>query len=164
MTALPKPLYQDPIYGSPTDPMLLWYPREQLWYLFYTQRRATDQYVGVSWVHGTRIGVATSLDGHKWLYRGTLPDLDIEPGCNTFWAPEIIPTADCFHMFVSYVQGVPTDWDYARQILHYTSNDLWHWTFQAAVDLQSDRVIDACIYQVKPDLYKMWYKDEARDS
>ena len=30
--------------------------------------------------------------------------------------------------------------------------------------LQSDRVIDACVYEVAPHRYKMWYKDEDKES
>ena len=86
---LPKPLFQDPVFGAPTDPVIVRNEEEEMWYLFFTQRRATDIYVGASWVHGTKIGVAVRRDGAKWLYRGALEGLDFEPGMNTFWAPEI---------------------------------------------------------------------------
>ena len=69
---LPSPLFRDPIYDCPTDPTVIWNEKEEQWYLLYTQRRATDVPIGVSWVHGTALGVATSRDGTKWLYRGTL--------------------------------------------------------------------------------------------
>ena len=115
---LPSPLFRDPIYDCPTDPTVIWNEEEKEWVLFYTQRRASDEGEGVSWVHGTRIGVATSRDGAKWLYRGTLPGLDIERGHNTFWAPEIIQAEGTYHMYVSYITGIPTDWDYPRWMLH----------------------------------------------
>lgn len=51
---LPVPLFRDPIYDCPTDPTVIWNREEKQWYLFYTQRRATDTAVGVSWVHGTK--------------------------------------------------------------------------------------------------------------
>lgn len=161
---LPAPLFRDPIYDCPTDPTVIWNREEHMWYLFYTQRRATDTAIGVSWVHGTKIGVAASADGGKWLYRGTLEGLDIERGHNTFWAPEIIRAEGIYHMYVSYITGIPTDWNYPRQLLHYTSTNLWDWSFAGKIDLQSDRVIDACVYEVSPHTYKMWYKDEAHDS
>lgn len=161
---LPSPLFRDPIYDCPTDPTVIWNEEEKEWVLFYTQRRASDEGEGVSWVHGTRIGVATSRDGAKWLYRGTLPGLDIERGHNTFWAPEIIQAEGTYHMYVSYITGIPTDWDYPRWMLHYTSGNLWDWEFQGRVDLGSERVIDACVYETAPGLYKMWYKDEANGS
>lgn len=161
---LPSPLFRDPIYDAPTDPTVIWSREEQQWYLFYTQRRATDVSIGVSWVHGTDIGVANSIDGAKWLYRGTLQGLDIEPGRNTFWAPEIIWADGCYHMYVSYITGVPTDWEYPRDILHYISSDLWNWTFQGKLDLKAQRVIDACVYEIAPHVYKMWYKNESRES
>lgn len=104
---LPAPLFIDPIYDCPTDPVVIWNRKEEQWYLFYTQRRATDVPIGVSWVHGTAIGVAVSKDGAKWLYRGTLEGLDIERGHNTFWAPEIIEAEGKYHMYVSYITGSP---------------------------------------------------------
>ena len=161
---LPKPLFQDPVFGAPTDPVIVRNEEEEMWYLFFTQRRATDIYVGASWVHGTKIGVAVSRDGAKWLYRGALEGLDFEPGMNTFWAPEIVRIDGIYHMFVSYVQGVPVDWEYPRKILHYTSADLWHWDFRGPVDLESERVIDACLYEVRPNRWKMWFKDENNHS
>ena len=156
----PAPLFRDPMYDSPTDPVIIWNRQENQWWMLYTQRRATDKGIGVSSIHGTKIGVACSADGGKWLYRGTLPDLDIEPGLNTFWAPEIIFAEGKYHMYVSYITGVPTDWLYPRHILHYTADDLWHWNYESTLDLSSDRVIDACVYEVAPGTYKMWYKDE----
>lgn len=161
---LPAPLFRDPIYDCPTDPTVIWNKEEQMWYLFYTQRRAGAVAIGVSWVHGSGIGVAVSRDGSKWLYRGTLEGLEIERGHNTFWAPEIIRAEGIYHMYVSYITGVPVDWDYPRWMLHYTSVNLWDWTFAGRVDLKSERVIDACVYEVKPHQYKMWYKDEDNDS
>lgn len=160
----PAPLFRDPIYDCPTDPVVIWNKEEKLWYLFYTQRRAADVNIGVSYVHGTKIGVATSTDGGKWLYRGALEGLDIEKGHNTFWAPEIIYGKGEYHMYVSYITGIPTDWDYPRKLLHYTSPDLWSWIYAGEIPLQSDRVIDACIYETAPSLYKMWYKDEEHGS
>lgn len=161
---LPAPLFRDPIYDCPTDPVVIWNRKEEQWYLFYTQRRATDVPIGVSWVHGTAIGVAVSKDGAKWLYRGTLEGLDIERGHNTFWAPEIIEANGKYHMYVSYITGIPNDWDYPRWMLHYTSDNLWDWNYESRLDLQSQRVIDACVYEIAPGTYKMWYKDEAKES
>ncbi len=160
---LPAPLFRDPIYDCPTDPAVIWKEEEQMWYLFYTQRR-TGVTIGVSSVHGSGIGVAVSRDGGKWLYRGTLPGLEIEHGHNTFWAPEVIRAEGIYHMYVSYITGIPVDWDYPRRMLHYTSVNLWDWTFAGRIDLQSERVIDACVYEVEPRRYKMWYKDENNGS
>lgn len=161
---LPAPLFRDPIYDCPTDPTVIWNREEKQWYLFYTQRRNGVCAIGSSWVHGTKIGVASSADGIRWLYRGTLENLDIERGHNTFWAPEIIWAEGKYHMYVSYITGVPQDWNYPRKMLHYTSDDLWDWKFQSVLDLGSERVIDACVYEIAPRSYKMWYKDECADS
>ena len=161
---LPAPFFRDPIYDSPTDPTVIWNEEEKKWYLFYTQRRAGDESEGVSWVHGTKIGIAESPDGAKWLYRGTLEGLDFERGHNTFWAPEIIRAGGMYHMYVSYITGIPTDWNYPRKMLHYTSDNLWDWHFEGRIDLGSERVIDACVYEISPGEYKMWFKDEDNNS
>lgn len=158
------PLFRDPIYDGATDPTVIWNKEENCYFMFYTQRRATSVQVGFSSIHGSKIGVASSVDGVKWLYRGTVPDLDIEPGHNTFWAPEIIYAEGEYHMYISYITGIPTDWNYERRMLHYTGDNLWKWKFQGEVHLSSNRVIDACIYEIAPHVYKMWYKDENNNS
>ena len=160
----PAPLFRDPVFDGPSDPTVLWNRQENCWYLFYTQRRSTSVQDGFSSIHGSEIGIASSPDLKRWLYRGTLKNLDIEHGHNTFWAPEIIEAEGCYHMFVSYVTGIPTDWEYPRHILHYTSVNLWDWNFCAVLPLSSERVIDACVYEIQPHFYKMWYKDEVDNS
>lgn len=162
MKTVPAPLYQDPIYGAPTDPVVIWNKEEKRWWMLYTQRRKGG--IGVSHIHGTAIGVASSEDGNRWLYRGTLPGLDFEPGMNTFWAPEVFFAEGKYHMYVSYITGVPTDWNWERHILHYTADNLWNWHFESILPLSSDRVIDACVYQIGDGQYKMWYKDETNGS
>lgn len=159
---VPSPMYEDPITGGPTDPTVIWNDDEQRMYMFYTQRRPNPHAVGVSWVHGTSIAVASSYDGAHWLYRGTL-DLAIEPGLNTFWAPEVVEINGTYHMFVSMIQGVPTDWSGRSRMLHYMSHDLWHWTCKGEIDLNSNRVIDPCIASEPDGSYSMWYKDEDLD-
>ncbi len=161
---IPAPLFRDPIFDGASDPVVIWNREENCYYMFYTQRRSTSVQIGVSSIHGSDIGVASSRDGMKWLYRGILPNLAIEPGHNTFWAPEIIFGEGEYHMYVSYITGIPTDWQYERRMLHYTAENLWDWKFQGEIQLSSDRVIDACIYQVAPHTYKMWYKDETHGS
>lgn len=158
------PLFRDPIYDGATDPVVIWNREENCWFMFYTQRRSTAPQIGVASIHGSKIGVAYSADGKRFIYRGTLDNLDIEPGHNTFWAPEIIYAAGEYHMYVSYITGILTDWNAGRKMLHYTADNLWQWKFQGEVALSSDRVIDACIYEVEPNVWKMWYKDEKKDS
>lgn len=163
MRTLPAPLFRDPIYDAPTDPVVIWNREEKQWWMLYTQRRSGNHCIGVSHIHGTAIGVASSADGYDWLYRGTLPGLDFECGHNTFWAPEIIRAQGKYHMFVSYITGIPTNWNYPRHIVHYTADNLWNWQFDRVLNLSSDRVIDACVYEVEPGLFRMWYKDERDD-
>lgn len=160
------PLYRDPIFGGPTDPVVVWNREKRQWWMFYTARRASAPAQGVSWVHGTDIGIAVSEDaGATWLYVGTARGLDYEPGRNTYWAPEIFWAEGSYQMFVSYIRGVPDRWEgHARKILHYTSANLMDWRLSAPVDLNSDKVIDAAVYPLPNGDYRMWFKDEARDS
>jgi len=159
------PLYSDPIHHAATDPTLVRAPDGE-WRMLYTQRRAGDRGPGVQWVHGTDIGVATSRDGGlTWQYRGVLDGVDPHPGRNTLWAPEVLWAEGRFHMFVSYIRGVPDRWEgHARAILHHTSADLETWEYRGEVPLSSDRVIDACVYPLPGGGYRMWFKDEAHGS
>jgi hypothetical protein len=160
------PLFRDPIYDGAADPVMVWNRELKEWWMVYTNRRATEEGAGVAWVHGTDLGVAVSRDGgQSWLYRGILEGLDFEWGRNTFWAPEIIDYNGLYHMYVSYIQGVPIQWaGHKREILHYTSADLLVWQFEAKLELSSDRVIDACVAELPGGGFRMWYKDEANGS
>ncbi len=161
----PAPLYRDPIYDGAADPTVIWNRQEGAWWLLYTSRRANVPCRGVAWAHGTDIGIASSADcGGHWRYRGVLTGLEFEPGRNTFWAPEVIWHAGRYHMYVSYVRGVPQDWSGPRAIAHLTSGDLWDWQFQSVLSLSSDRVIDAALHQMPGGHWRMWYKDEVNGS
>lgn len=164
MNQAAAPLFRDPIFDGPTDPTMIYNRAEKTWWIVYTQRRANVPCHNVSWVHGTDLGIASSADhGKTWLYRGTMNLEAIEPGRNTFWAPEIIFTQGKYHMFVSYITGVPDRWVGSRRILHYISDDLWNWQYQHTVELPSDRVINACLYPTGSG-WRMWYKDESDGS
>src|SRR5574343_330438 len=72
MAIAPKPLYRDSVYDGAADPVIVWHKQQQTWYMFYTNRRANQpQLDGVTWVHGTRIGIASSKDGANWKYVDT---------------------------------------------------------------------------------------------
>ncbi len=159
------PLYTDPVHHAPTDPTLVEAP-DGSWRMFYTQRRAGDDGPGVRWVHGTDIGVAASDDGGlTWNYLGVAAGLDPFPGRNTLWAPEVVRAEGCYHMFLSYIRGVPSQWaGHARTIRHLTSDDLISWHDLGQVPLSSDRVIDACVHRLPGGGYRMWFKDEEHDS
>lgn len=161
----PAPLYTDPVHLAPTDPTVIEGPGGD-WWMFYTQRRAADTGPGVRWVHGTDIGVAVSDDGGlSWSYRGTVAGLDPADGRNTLWAPEVIFAEGRFHMFVSYVSGVPSRWPgHDRHILHHVSDDLVAWTFVGVVPLSSNRVIDAAVHPRPDGGYRLWFKDEGNGS
>ncbi len=158
------PLFVDPIYAAAADPVVFWNRQEKQWWMVYTQRMHTAPGLGFAPVHGSSLGMASSKDGHDWLYRGTLEGLEFEPGHNTFWAPEILWHESGYHMYVSYVQGIPTTWDRPRDIIHYTSRDGWHWQLEDKIPLSSDRVIDACVARRPNGLFRMWYKDEGHHS
>jgi hypothetical protein len=160
------PLFRDPIFDGAADPVVIWNRQAREWWMIYTNRRATAEGPKFAWVHGTDLGVASSCNGGRsWVYRGTLQGLDIEWGRNTFWAPEIVWHEGMYHMYVSYIQGVPEDWyGHKRRMLHYTSPDLLAWTFRSELHLSSDRVIDACIHRLPDGHFRMWYKDEAAGS
>lgn len=159
------PLFRDPIYDGAADPAIIRNRRTGEWWIFYTNRRAFSPCLDVEFMHGTDIGIAPSSDGGRtWVYRGTAQGLCYEPGRNTYWAPEIIEHNGICHMYVSYVQGIVSSWEYPRTILHYTSSDLWNWDFQSELQLSSERVIDACVHPMSDGRFKMWYKDELHES
>jgi len=165
-TSPKAPLFRDPIFDGAADPTIIWNHDQKEWWMIYTNRRAIVQCEGVSWVHGTDLGIATSSDGGKsWNYRGIIEGLDFERGRNTFWAPEIIYHNGTYHMYVSYIQGVPNQWEgHKREIIHYTSRNLWDWKLESILELSSVFVIDACVHVLPDGRFRMWYKDEADNS
>ena len=159
------PLFRDPIYDGAADPVIIYNKEKQLHYMLYTARRANVEEEGVMWVHGSDIGIAESCDnGNSWKYAGICRGLEYESGRNTYWAPEVIFHEGLYHMYVSYVPGIPYDWKHPRYILHYTSSDVINWNFQSKLTLSSEKVIDACIFHMPNGIFRMWYKDEANGS
>ncbi|MDN3494820.1 family 43 glycosylhydrolase [Planococcus sp. APC 4015] len=172
---IPAELYRDPVYDGATDPLVV--VADDGWWMYYTQRRAThpDPGPGVSWVHGSRIGVARSSDGVAWTYAGTLePDAvglalrDGPPPAEvdvTHWAPEVVYDGDGWRMYLTEIDGVPDRWPgHARRIVEYRSPDLRSWTRRGAVPLSSDRVIDAAVARAPDGRWRLWCKDEAAES
>ena len=161
----PQPLFRDPVHDGPTDPVLIWNRAEKKWFMMYTSRRANvPNLPGVSWVHGTAIGIAESADGGAtWQYRGTA-DIHYGKPDYTFWAPDLIDDGKLYHMFLSVVPGIFNDWDAAREMVHLTSTDLRHWKFESVLPLASDRVIDASLCRLKNGTWRLWYKNERDNS
>ena len=165
--AAARPLYRDPPFDAPTDPVLNFNAEQNKWFMYYTQRRATAADApGVQWIHGTRIGIAESSDGGAtWTYRG-LAQIDYgkadHPDGYTYWAPEVIWVDREYHMFLSFVPGIFSDWNHPRQIVHLTSKDGVKWDAVGPLDLSSDRVIDPCVLQTPSGVWRMWYKDERK--
>jgi hypothetical protein len=171
----PAPLFDDPVFHGASDPFVIWNPGKRLWYMYYTQRRASMRGgAGVEWVHGSAIGIATSADGAQWKYIGTcqgdhgLSDPLKETGAGpvpgvTWWAPCYVYDAGVLHMFVTEVDGVYADWKGKRHIDQFTSDDGVNWKFVAVCKLASERVIDPTVYLVNETWY-MVYKNEAAGS
>ena len=163
----PKPLFRDPIHDGAADPTLIWNRALKQWWMFYTNRRAdqaTDDPKDVSWFHGTRIGIATSVDnGATWKYKG-IANIPYGNAETTHWAPEIIDDGKLYHMYLSIVPGIFKDWNAPRDIIQLTSPDLVHWTFVSKLDLASERVIDPTVFPVGDGTWRLWYKDERDES
>lgn len=160
----PKPLYRDPVYDGAADVSIVYDRKARLWKMFYTNRRATmhlSDPEDVAWVHGTRVGIATSPDGFRWSYQGTaaLPE-----DCTsiTSWAPEVYYERGTYHMWLTAVPGIFHRWAVPgaeASIVHLTSKDLSNWTCDKPVALGAARIIDASVARIGKT-YRMWYKDE----
>jgi hypothetical protein len=161
-----KPLYRDPVHDGAADPVLVYHPERARWWMFYTNRRANVPGLdGVTWVHGTRIGIAESPDGGaSWVHAGEA-SFDLPPrygGANaTHWAPDVLRGPDGrHHMFLTVVPGVFTDWKHPRHLVHLTSTDLRHWRGAREIALGSSRVIDAAVARLPDGRWRMWYNNE----
>ncbi|MEJ2614902.1 MAG: hypothetical protein P8Z35_08090, partial [Ignavibacteriaceae bacterium] len=157
----PKPLFRDPVYDGAADPTVIWNQKEKKWFMFYTNRRANiDSLNGVTWVHGTHIGIAESSDGGAtWQYRGTcnIPS----PYTETQWAPEVIEYQGIYHMYLTYVPGIFNNWKHPRHIIHLTSKNLIDWKYESTLELASNKVIDPCVLRLPDGNWRMWYNNEA---
>jgi hypothetical protein len=157
-----RPLYRDPVFDHPTDPVVVYNAETKRWLMYYTQRRGGS----IALIHGTKIGIAASEDGGaSWNYVGTADityGQDRYPTNYTYWAPDVIWVKDQYHMFLAFVPGIFTDWNHPREIVHLTSKDGIKWDTVGKVDLQSEKVIDPCVIQLPGGVWRMFYKDEAR--
>lgn len=159
--AAPKPLYRDPVHDGAADPVVVWSRTEQKWFLLYTNRRANVPGLeGVSWVHGTRLGIAESTDqGLTWTYRG-VADVRLGEEDDSHWAPEIVWHDGKYHLYLSFVPGMHVDWSGQRFIHHLVSTDLLGWRDLGRLPLASDRVIDAAVLRLPDGTWRLWYKNE----
>lgn len=157
----PKPLYRDPVYDGAADPVIIYNKQQKMWWMLYTNRRAAMQdSTGVAWVHGTRIGIAQSKDGRKWKYVDTA-NINYRPDSGyTFWAPDVIEEKGIYHMYLTYVPGVFTDWNHPRTIVHLTSKNLKDWKYESTLPLVNEKVIDASVYKLRDGAWRMWYNNE----
>ncbi|MBK0369280.1 family 43 glycosylhydrolase [Flavobacterium agrisoli] len=155
-----KPLFRDPIYDGAADPVVIWNKKEKKWFMFYTNRRASDSTAsGVSWVHGTKIGVAESTNGTHWTYKGVC-NVDYTVPNITHWAPDVIEYKGVYHMYLTIVPGIFEDWYHPRYIIHLTSKNMMDWKFESQLKLASERCIDASVYQLPNGNWRMFYNNE----
>jgi GH43 family beta-xylosidase len=161
-----KPLFRDPVFDGAADPVVVRNPATGSWWMFYTNRRATATSLpGVSWVHGTKIGIAESTDqGASWHYVGAA-DIELPPELGgaeaTHWAPDVVRADDgVYHMFLTVVPGVFTDWKHPRRIVHLTSTDLRQWHNATPLTLASEKVIDASLARLPDGGWRIWYNNE----
>ena len=156
-----KPLFRDRVHDGAADPVLCWNRTEGKWFMFYTNRRANvPEISGVTWVHGTKIGIAVSSDGGAtWKYRGTA-NINYGQGEYSYWAPEVVEHDGIYHMYLTFVPGVFADWSHPRDIIHLTSKDLLDWQYESTLKLSSNRVIDACVIRLSNGTWRMWYNNE----
>ena len=157
----PKPLYVDPVHDGAADPVIIWNKKAKRWWMFYTNRRANIvDTTGVKWVHGTRIGIAESKDGRTWIYKDTA-NINYRPDADyTFWAPDVVEHNGTYHMYLTYVPGIFSDWKHPRNIIHLTSKDLVNWKYESKLNLANDKVIDAGIHPLPDGTWRMWYNNE----
>ena len=157
----PKPLYVDPVYDGAADPVIIWSREKKKWFMFYTNRRATlNDSTGVKWVHGTKIGIASSKDGANWKYVDTA-NINYRPNEGyTFWAPDVVEHNGTYHMYLTYVPGIFDNWNHPRTIVHLTSKDLFNWKYESTLKLVNDKVIDASIFQLPDGTWRLWYNNE----
>jgi GH43 family beta-xylosidase len=161
-----KPLFRDPVYDGAADPVVVWNPQVNRWWMFYTNRRANVAGLAdIAWVHGTKIGIAESADnGASWRYVGTANiDLPADMGGadTTHWAPDVVRAPDgIWHMFLTVVPGIFNDWKHPRHIVHLTSKDMRNWGNAQPLKLASQNVIDASLVRLPEGGWRMWYNNE----
>lgn len=161
LVAAPKPLFRDPVCDGAADPVICRNRDTGEYYMFYTNRRANaDVTDGVSWVHGCHIGIACSKDLAHWDYRGEA-NIGYKPDAEpTYWAPSVIDDGSKYHMYLTYVPGIFTDWNHPRHIVHLTSDNLSDWEYVSVLKLASDKVIDADVARLPSGEWRMWYNQE----
>ena len=155
-----KPLFKDPVFNGAADPSIIYNKKNKTWYMFYTNRRAKDSTAsGVAWVHGTRIGIATSNNGAHWSYKGTC-NIEYDLKDVTHWAPDVLEYNGLYHMYLTIVPGVFEDWYHPRYIIHLTSENLIDWKFESKLNLASERCIDASVFRLPNGTWRMYYNNE----
>jgi hypothetical protein len=124
-----SPLFRDPVFDGASDPVLI---RNRLRALLVDALHQpasdrADEGGRVGPRERRRSGVLSTTVARPGAI-GASSTSDHEFGRNTFWAPEVTWANDLYHVFVSYIRGVPDQWaGHARHIHHYVSEDLLKW-------------------------------------
>jgi len=155
----PAPLFRCPVYDGATDPTVMWHKERKEWWILYTQRRANQSLPPyVAQVYGCAIGIAASKDqGRSWYYVGTANLPQPDQGHNTFWAPHVFQAKGQYHMIVTYIPGIYTNWGGDCRLVHYKSKNMMNWKMVGEIE-GSHLSIDASVFQLKDGTWKMWYK------
>jgi beta-xylosidase len=161
----PKPVFRDPVFDGAADPIVIWNHIENKWWMFYTNRRATEMHLpGFSWVFKTPIGIAGSEDGANWSYVGNanFPHLPPQAGGDsaTLWAPDIVWGDDGkWHMFLSIQAGIAERWGKVPgSIDHLTSINLRDWKYEQRFNLPVGSY-DADVIKMPDGTWRMYHKD-----
>ena len=77
-----------------------------------------------------------------------------------YWAPEVIEHEGTYHMYLTFVPGIFTNWDAPRDIIHLTSSNLLNWKYRSTLKLSSNKVIDACVMRLSGGMWRLWYNNE----
>jgi hypothetical protein len=156
-----KPLFRDPIHDGAADPVVVYNRERASWFMFYTNRRANVEGLsGVTWVHGTEIGIAESTDGGaSWSYVGTA-NIPIGGDEYSYWAPDVLEHDGTYHMYLTYVPGIFENWSHPRTIYHLTSRNLLDWEVESELELANRKVIDAHVMPLPGGGWRMWYNNE----
>src|SRR4029079_19348714 len=78
----------------------------------------------------------------------------------TFWAPDVTEHNGIYHMYLTYVPGIFSNWNPPRNIVHLTSKDLLNWKYESTLQLINDKVIDASVFQLPDGTWRLWYNNE----
>ena len=154
-----------PVYDGAADPVVIWNPLAEKWWMFYTNRRReragpAGRFLGPRHADRHRRIGRRRHDLEVRRHRGDRIAGRHDRGADLV-VPDVIRGDDGqWHMFLTVVPGVFTDWNHPRNIVHYTSDDLRKWTNPRPLKLANDKVIDATVFKRPDGTWRMFYNNE----